>query len=209
MYAWPDPIGTALHENDILATLTRLQRNGLPARPVAFYGSSSFRMWSGMAEDLGTLNAVNLGFGGGTFLSAIHYMDRLLRPLDAERIVLYFGENDIASDGLRAETALAHLAELLDRIQTAQPEAQVWVLGVKHSPARWIYAAGVERFNALAEAYCAGRPRVFRADISTGLMGENGLPMQRCFLPDMIHLNPAGYAVWSEALCRIPGLLGG
>lgn len=157
MYDFPANIGTSRHENDIIAVLARIQRIGLPDNPIAFYGSSSFRIWSSVTEDLGSLDIVNLGFGGGTYLSASHYLDRLLVPLKPGRVVLYFGENDIASDGLKAQTTLGHLRDLRDRISRALPQADVFVLAIKHSPARWIYRHEFDLFKQTARDWCNGR----------------------------------------------------
>ena len=207
MYDFPANIGTSRHENDIIAILARLQRIGLPDNPIAFYGSSSFRIWSSVAEDLGSLDIVNLGFGGGTYLSASHYLHQLLVPLKPDRVVLYFGENDIASDGLKAQTTLRHLQDLRDRICRALLRADVFVLAIKHSPARWIYRHEFDLFNRTARDWCNGRERTTWLDPNAGLIGENSLPMFRYYLPDLVHLNAAGYAVWSEAFRKTSGLL--
>lgn len=207
MYDFPVNIGTSRHENDIITILTRLQRIVLPDNPIAFYGSSSFRIWSSVAEDLGSLDIVNLGFGGGTYLSASHYLHQLLVPLKPGRVLLYFGENDIASDGLKAQTTLRHLQDLRDRICRALPRADVFVLAIKHSPARWIYRHEFDLFNRTARDWCNGRERTTWLDPNTGLIGENSLPMFRYYLPDLVHLNAAGYAVWSEAFRKTSGLL--
>lgn len=200
MYQFPASIGTSRYDSDIMTTLMRLQRLGLPDDPIAFYGSSSFRMWSSLAEDLNSLNAVNLGFGGGTFLSALHYMDQLLVPLKPRRGFLYFGENDIASDGQTAETTYRHFQTLIDRISAALPHAQLFVLAVKPSPARWIYRDEFERFNHLTRDWCDKAATVTFLDPNGRLLGENGLPMFRYYQPDLVRLNAAGYAVWAEAL---------
>ncbi len=207
MYDFPVNIGTSRHENDIITILARLQRIGLPDNPIAFYGSSSFRIWSSVAEDLGSLDIVNLGFGGGTYLSASHYLHQLLVPLKPDRVVLYFGENDIASDGLKAQTTLRHLQDLRDRICRVLPRADVFVLAIKHSPARWIYRHEFDLFNRTARDWCNGRERTTWLDPNAGLIGENSLPMFRYYLPDLVHLNAAGYAVWSEAFRKTSGLL--
>lgn len=207
MYDFPANIGTSRHENDIIAILARLQRIGRPDNPIAFYGSSSFRIWNSATEDLGSLDIVNLGFGGGTYLSASHYLRQLVVPLKPDRVVLYFGENDIASDGLKAQTTLRHLQDLLYRISRALPQADVFVLAIKHSPARWIYRQEFNLFNQTARDWCNGRERTTWLDPNRGLIGENGLPMFRYYLPDLVHLNAAGYAVWSEAFRKTVGLL--
>lgn len=207
MYDFPVSIGTGRHENDIITVLTRLERVGLPANPIAFYGSSSFRIWSSITEDLGSLDVVNLGFGGGTFLSGIHYMDQLLTPLRPSRIALYFGENDIASDGLTAHTTLGHLKDLRERISRVIPQSEVFVLSIKHSPARWIYRHEFDLFNRLASDWCSGRDDTSWIELGTGLIGENGLPMFQYYLPDLVHMNAAGYAVWSASLKKVLRLL--
>ena len=206
MYDFPANIGTSRHENDIITALVRLQRIGLPDNPIAFYGSSSFRIWGSIAEDLGSLDIVNLGFGGGTYLSARHYMHQLLVPLKPNRVVLYFGENDIASDGLKAQTSLRHLHDLRDGIYRALPQADVFVVAIKHSPARWIYRHEFDLFNQMSRDWCNSSERTTWLDPNAGLIGENGLPMFRYYLPDLVHLNAAGYAVWSEALRKTLGL---
>lgn len=179
MYDFPASIGTSRHENDIITVLARLERLGVPTDPIAFYGSSSFRIWNSIAEDLGSLNVVNLGFGGGTFLSGIHYLDQLLAPLKPGRIALYFGENDIASDGLTARTTFRHLNVLRDRIAQVLPQSEVFVLSIKDSPARWIYRDEFADFNQLARDWCKERDDTTWIEASTSLIGENGLPMFR------------------------------
>jgi len=78
MYDFPPSVVISRYSSDIITILTRLERLGLPQDPVALYGSSSFRIWSSVTEDLGSLDVVNLGFGGGTFLSGIHYLGQIL-----------------------------------------------------------------------------------------------------------------------------------
>jgi len=202
MYDFPTSIGTSRHENDIITTLARLERLGLPDDPIAFYGSSSFRIWTSMTEDLGSLDVINLGFGGGTFLSGIHYMDQLLTPLKPKRLVLYFGENDIASDGLTARTTFEHFRDLRARISATLPQAEVFVLAIKHSPARWIYREEFDLFNRMGRDWCEAHDTTNWIDPSTGFIGENGLPMFRYYLPDLVHMNAAGYAVWSASVKR-------
>lgn len=207
MFDFPTPLATSRFEDDVVSILMRLQRASLPDKPVAFYGSSSFRLWGTMQQDLQSLDIVNLGFGGGTNLSGMHYLRELLVPLNPARIVLYFGENDIANDGLTGETTFRHLKALLTDIEQALPAATTFVLGTKQSPTRWIYADEVDRYNALTKDWCEQTGKVKFIDASISLIGENGRPMARYYQPDLIHLNAGGYAVWAEILKSVPGLL--
>ncbi|MWB78362.1 lysophospholipase [Pseudooceanicola sp. 216_PA32_1] len=207
MYKAPEDIRTNRFEDDVTGLLTRLSRGGLPERPIAFYGSSSFRLWPSVNRDLGSLDIVNLGFGGGTYLSGLHYFDTLLAPLNPAKVVLYFGENDIANDGLTGASAFANFLKLQDRIGTAFPQAQLFVLETKQSPTRWIYADEVDTLNALQREWCEGRPDARFVATSAGLIGENGRPIGRYYEGDFIHLNASGYAIWADILRREPGLL--
>jgi lysophospholipase L1-like esterase len=209
MFDFPPAIGTTRFEDDVVAILARLERGPLPARPIAFYGSSSFRLWSSMVQDLACLDIVNLGFGGGTNLSGLHYLDKLLVPLQPETVVLYFGENDIANDGLTGFSTFENLRKLRAAIGAALPQAKVHVLETKQSPMRWIYADEVDRYNALARGWCRQMGEATFIEACGGLIGENGRPIGRYYQPDHIHLNAGGYALWSDILRRQPGLLPG
>lgn len=207
MYQAPTDIQTNRFEDDVTGLLTRLAREDLPERPIAFYGSSSFRLWPSMNRDLGSLDIVNLGFGGGTYLSGLHYFDMLLAPLNPARVVLYFGENDIANDGLTGQSTFANFLRLQERIFEAFPQTELFVLETKQGPTRWIFADEVEALNTLQRDWCKTEERAHHVATSAGLIGENGRPMGRYFVNDNIHLNAAGYAIWSDALRGVPGLL--
>ncbi|HWU65167.1 MAG TPA: GDSL-type esterase/lipase family protein [Ensifer sp.] len=207
MFDFPTPLATNRFEDDIIAILARLQRGPLPKRPIAFYGSSSFRLWGAMVQDLQCLDVVNLGFGGGTNLSGRHYLDKLLLPLKPERVVLYFGENDIANDGLTGLSTFRNLEALAGDIRKGLPEAQIFVLSTKQSPTRWIYADEVDRYNNLAADWCRTSGLATFVDVSTVLLGENGRPMGRYYQSDFIHLNAGGYALWADIIRRTAGLL--
>jgi lysophospholipase L1-like esterase len=198
---------TDFFEDDVLAAIARFKRMHLPQRPIAFYGSSSFRMWPSMAADLHSLDVVNLGFGGGTFASGLRYFDQLLMPVNPARVVLYFGENDISNDGLTAEFTLSGLKQLTSEIADKLPGVPVFVLSAKQSPTKWLCAKQVFAFNDLAKAYCESTAGLTYVDVGSCLLGENGLPMMRYFMPDLIHLNPAGYARWASVLRGVSGLL--
>lgn len=207
MFDFPTPIGTNRFEDDVVGILTRLHRGPIPSHVIAFYGSSSFRLWGTMQQDLQCLDVVNLGFGGGTNLSGRHYLHTLLVPLQPARTVLYFGENDIANDGLTAASTFANLKALVDDIRQALPSSDVFILSTKQSPTRWIYADEVDQYNALTEAWCTQSSQARFINVSQGLIGENGRPMGRYYQSDFIHLNAGGYALWADVLAQYPGLL--
>lgn len=205
-FDFPQNIGTARFGDDVLSVLTQIARRDLPAVPIAFYGSSSFRLWESMAEDLNSLDVVNLGFGGGTHASGILYLDRLLAPLAPKKVVLYFGENDISNDGLDAQTVLENLKSLLARIEQRCPEADIFILSAKQSPTKWLYSNVVDDFNKLLFDYCAKEAGLTYVDVTSNLIGKNGRPISGLYKDDGVHLNRSGYARWAAILKSVPGL---
>jgi lysophospholipase L1-like esterase len=197
---------TTPYEDDILAIQNRLAIRPLPTKPIAFFGSSSFRLWRSMNADLGSLDVVNLGFGGGTNASAAFYFERVFAPLNPSKIVLYFGENDISNDGLTGEIAFRDFCRLQELIAAKFPAARVFVLSAKQSPTKWLYEDVVRSYNALVAEWCERDRRYMFVDVTSPLLGINGRPIGRYYEPDLIHLNMAGYAVWTDLLRRLPGL---
>lgn len=202
-----DDLTTTRYDDDILAIEQRIRSNGFPDRPIAFYGSSSFRLWKSMHADLGSLDIANLGFGGGTNASGVFYFQRVIAPLQPRTIVLYFGENDISNDGLSSETAFADFLRLQEQIRTQIPDCRIFVLSAKQSPTKWLYEDVVRDYNAKVSAWCAKAGGVSFIDVTTALLGESGRPIFRFYEPDLIHLNGNGYAVWSSILRHVPGML--
>jgi len=197
---------TTLYEDNVLALLAQVHRRSLSFEPIAFYGSSSFRMWDRMAEDLNELRVVNLGFGGGTFASAVYYFERVVAPLKPSKMALYFGENDIFMDGMTVESTFRDFLRLMDVVRRRLGPIPAFCLSVKQSPANWVYADEVTRLNDMIADYCSRDAYTTFVDVTACLLGENGRPMGRYFKGDNIHINHRGYAAWAAVLMAVPNL---
>jgi lysophospholipase L1-like esterase len=197
---------TTRYDDDVLAVRQQIKRRRFTGKPIVFFGSSSFRYWHRMAEDFGSLEVANLGFGGGTAESGLRYCDSLLDLVEPGRIVLYFGENDIANDGLDASSAFAAMEQLTRRLREKFGSVPIDRLSIKHSPGRWLYAGEFNAFNAmLKESHADGGPGGY-VDVCSCLLGKNGRPMGRCYEADGVHLNAFGYARWADVIAASVGL---
>lgn len=197
---------TTRYDDDVLAVRGQIMRRRFAGKPVVFFGSSSFRYWDRMAEDFGSLEVANLGFGGGTAESGLRYCDDLLDLVEPRRIVLYFGENDIANDGLDAGSALAALERLTQRLREKFGPIPIHRLSIKQSPGRWLHAGEFDAFNAMLRDSHAGDQAGGYVDVGSCLIGRNGRPMGRYYEADGVHLNAAGYALWANVLAGAVGL---
>lgn len=197
---------TTRFEDDVIAVRRQIGQRHFAGKPIVFFGSSSFRYWHRMAEDLGTLEIANLGFGGGTAESGLRYCDDLLDLVEPGRIVLYFGENDIANDGLDAGAAFAALELLTHRLREKFGSVPIYRLSIKHSPGRWIYAGEFNAFNAmLRERHADGEAGGY-VDVCSCLIGSNGRPMGRYYEADGVHLNASGYSLWARQIADRVGV---
>jgi lysophospholipase L1-like esterase len=186
--------------DDIEAIRNRIAWRGELEAPVLFYGSSSVRLWERMCEDLGSLQLVNAGIGGGTFQSGIYHLDSILDAVVPEQMVVYFGSNDIGAFGLTAEDTLRDQKSFHAAVRARLPDMPIIYLTPAPGPARWIWLDEFKRFNRLLVDAIKSDPNARCVDVMTCLMSRNDLPVGQYFQPDGIHLEPPGYMRWSDVL---------
>lgn len=167
--------------------------------PVVFYGSSSFRLWDRLSDDLDIPNALNLGFGGSTLEACTYYFERLVLPHTPKAIFLYAGDNDIGN-GSDAETVLQHFTTLLAKIDQHLPGIPVFPLSIKPSPFRIEHLATIAEANRGMARIAAERPNTRFVDISGVMLKPDGTPDASLFKDDMLHMNETGYARWTIAM---------
>ena len=176
-----------------------------PPAPVLFVGSSSIRMWESLATDFPGVPVLNRGFGGSRMDDVLRYADRVVFRYKPRAIVLYEGDNDL-QDGRTPARIAGDVAEFLSRVRTTLPQARVVCLAVKPSPSRWNLAEKVRQTNALLQAVVAQDTMATYVDVYTPMLGADGRPRAELFLADSLHMTPAGYAIWREAVA--PALAG-
>ena len=117
--------------------------------PVVFYGSSSIRLWTTLAEDLGDPRIVNLGFGGSTMAACAHYFERLVVPRKPGSLVLYVGDNDLGT-GRSVQDILKSFRALLHKVDTHIGPIRFAFISIKPSPALWPLMAKAWGMDAAA-----------------------------------------------------------
>ena len=162
---------------------------------IVFVGSSSIRRWTSLAADFPGLQVLNRGFGGSTFPEANHYVARLVLPYRPRTIVLYEGDNDIAT-GRTPQQVLADYHEFVRLVRVALPSARIVVVGIKPSPSRWQLADAQREANRLVRAAVASDTMQSYVDVFAPMLGASGRPEPSLFVSDSLHMTPAGYAIW-------------
>ena len=191
----PDPNRFA---KDIETFVEWDSRNAAPAEPILFVGSSSIRMWK-TRESFGDLPVINRGFGGSHISDVVHFADRIVLPYAPKLIVFYAGDNDIAA-GKSPAQALCDYRRFVELVHAKLPATRIIFIPIKPSGQRWSLWPQMDKANELIRAFSAKSGRLFVADLDRPLLDDTGRPNDALFLADRLHLNAAGYRVWTRAL---------
>ncbi|HOZ47663.1 MAG TPA: SGNH/GDSL hydrolase family protein [Candidatus Hydrogenedentes bacterium] len=192
---------TANHWDKAIAEFDEMDRTHPPAEDaVLFVGSSTIRMWD-LARFFPSIPAENRGFGGSQFWDIAYHAERIITPYRPRLIVLYAGDNDVAS-GKSAAWVFADFKALIQRIRDGLPRTPIIVLGVKPSVARWNLWPEMQQVNQRIQGLAATQPNVHYLDLSGLLLGEDGTPRPDLFLRDGLHLNDEGYQRWTHRLAQ-------
>lgn len=169
-----------------------------PKHAVLFVGSSSIRMWESLARDFPGAKVINRGFGGSEIRDSTWYADRIVLPYQPKTVVLYAGDNDIASGRTprQLHDDFVAFAELIHR---ELPTTRLIYISTKPSPSRAHLLDAQREANALIKAESARRNFVY-VDVFTPMLDADGKPREDLFLADRLHMNAAGYALWRELL---------
>lgn len=174
---------------------------------IVFTGSSSIRMWETLATDMDTFNRciINRGFGGSILPEVNYYFDQLILPHNPDLIVLYCGENDII-DGYSPQEVYQAFRTFLRLYLHKAPDAKLLFIGLKPSPARWSRWDDFAETNKLIERLIKrlDSPKISYLDVAPIMLtiDNNGQqrPLPSIFLQDSLHMNAAGYALWTTAV---------
>jgi len=169
-------------------------------KPIVFTGSSSIRMWKNLQESFPGYKVVNRGFGGSTLADLDRYIDQIVLPYKPKQVVIYSGENDIASDSVNASEVFNRFQSVYTKIRSAFPSIPIEFVSIKPSPSRLKFLPIVKESNALIRKFISTQKNAHFIDVFTPMLDANGEPRKDIFLEDALHMNPKGYEIWREAI---------
>jgi lysophospholipase L1-like esterase len=165
---------------------------------ILFTGSSSIVMWETLARDMSPLRVLNRGFGGSQIDHVSHYVTRVVHPYRPSAVVLYAGDNDLASGtGKTAESVFADFREFVRLVHAELPGVPIYFIAIKPSTLRWDRWPIMSDANGRIAKWSGETDDVDYIDIATPMLGESGEPDSELFLLDGLHLSEEGYALWT------------
>jgi lysophospholipase L1-like esterase len=172
-----------------------------PEGAVVFVGSSSFQKWTDVQAYFPNHTIINRGFGGSSFPDVIRYAGDVIFPYKPKQVVVYCGDNDLASnDSITAQTIYSRFVKLFKIIRSRLPQASIVFVSIKPSPARAHLMPKVKTANALIRKFLKGKPRTAYVDVYTPMLQPNGRPRPELFTEDKLHMNSGGYQIWQRQL---------
>jgi lysophospholipase L1-like esterase len=183
-----------------------------PKNAILFLGSSSFTKWTDVQLYFLGYTIINRGFGGSTLLDQIRYANDIIFPYEPKQIIIYCGENDLASsDSVTAQMVFDRFKELYQMIRE-KTKAPVAFISLKPSPSRrhlflkmrganlmiMLFMAEQDPKAMLRSSFYSGPAKFI--DIQNKMLNEKGEPIPEIFLEDSLHMNEKGYAIWKKEI---------
>jgi lysophospholipase L1-like esterase len=171
-----------------------------PPGGVLFVGSSSIRLWSDLESQFNDLPVViKRGFGGSQLSDCVKNLSRLVLRYRPHTVLLYAGDNDLATGSAPSEV-LRRFTAFADGVHQALPDTEIFYISIKPSPARFMLLPQIRATNALIRDYADREGKVDYIDVFTPMLDASGRPRPELFRADALHLNADGYALWKRVI---------
>ncbi len=173
---------------------------------LVFIGDSITQGWEKEGKDewarrYARYNALNLGYGGDRTENILWRLQHgEVDGLAPKVAVLMAGTNNTGHRQEAPATTAAGLKRIIEELRRRMPSTKVLVLGIfpRDAAPDTRYRRINSDINRLLSTYADNRS-VFYHDVSAAFLQPDGtLPTD--VMPDLLHPNARGYALWAEAL---------
>jgi len=172
-----------------------------PKHAILFVGSSTFTNWTDVQDYFPKHTIINRGFGGSSFADVIRYASVVIFPYKAKQLVIYCGENDLASsDTVTAQLVFQRFKQLFTIIRKNDPAVALAFVSIKPSPSRRRLWPKAVRANKLIKNYLTTKKKTAFIDVYHPMFKKDGTVMSDIFLDDSLHMNTKGYKIWQKKI---------
>ena len=196
-------------EDDVAIIIPGNSKDGGPEH-ILFLGSSSFRRWDSIAQDMSNFHVVRRAYGGAKYRDLAIHTPALIRGLQFAKAVVFIANDITGKEDDTDPEVVAKLARVVvNQLHREQPKAEVFLLAVTPTPSRYHLWPRIQKTNAELKAIADSTERVYYIPTAYAFLDQDGIPKAQYFVEDKLHPNEAGYQVWSKiiakALQRDPG----
>lgn len=166
---------------------------------ILFVGSSSFTKWKDVNDFFPGYSIINRGFGGSSLPDLIRYTYDIILPYQPKQVVIYCGENDLASaDSISAIETLNRFKTLFGMIRTNLPQTHIAFVSMKPSPSRASIQPKLKEANQFIKAFIAKQKNAAFINIYDAMLDDKGKMREALFIGDRLHMNAEGYKIWQK-----------
>lgn len=188
-------------ENDIVKFEQLDRTESYPNDAILFAGSSSIKLWSTLADDLAPFPVIQRGFGGSKLSDLGVYADRIFKPHQCKAIVLFIANDITGSEQDKSPEEVAALFKyVLKIIRKNHPDTPVFWIEVTPTSSRWKVWPEIQKATLLIRKVCENHKNTYSIRTDFAFLNKDGNPKDQLFVTDKLHLNPQGYAIWTEII---------
>lgn len=172
-----------------------------PKNAIVFVGSSSFRKWQNVQSYFPGYTIINRGFGGSVLPDVIRYANDIIIPYHPKQVLVYCGDNDLASsDTITPAIVASRFKQLFNIIRAKLPATTITYVSIKPSPSRYRLMAKMIDANKMIETFLKSQKNTSFIDVFHPMLMDDGKAIPSIFLEDSLHMNAKGYAIWKKAI---------
>lgn len=173
---------------------------------VAFLGDSITQGWESVGKAtwdrlFAPLRAANFGFSGDRTEHVLWRLDNgELAGARPKVVVIMIGTNNVGHGSSNAAQTADGVRAIVGVLRDRLPAAKILLLGVfprgaeAQDPLRIAVGQATDSFAALHDG-----KHVFFSNVGRHFVRQDG-SLRSTLMPDLLHLNPDGYAVWGKAI---------
>ncbi len=189
--AWAQAAKPERFATAIAAFLEQDKVSAPPRGGILFIGSSIFRQWKNLGEQMAPLPVFNRAFGGSQTTDILHYMDQVALPYVPRMIVYYCGSNDVNAGRTAGEIAQGY-REFAARVHAKLPETRIYYVSILRAPQKKDRWDVVDAANSMVESFSKTDPRLGYIDANPAVFHTSGQPRIDLYQKDLLHyLEPA------------------
>jgi len=171
---------------------------------LVFLGDSITAGWGSKKEiweeAFGKFKPANFGIGGDRTQHVLWRIENgELEGIKSKAIVLMIGTNNSGSDS--AEGIAKGISKIVETIREKQPQAKILLLAVFPRGEKASPNGARDKLNAVnaSIAKLDDGKNIHFLDIGSKFLQPDGSLTQE-IMPDYLHLSPAGYQIWADAI---------
>mgnify|MGYP000155922283 CR=1 FL=1 len=167
-----------------------------------FIGSSSFRFWDSMENDLAPMKVINNGFGGAKISDVAHYKESLIYQYNSKNIVFFLGNNDICgnTNDKTPQELFDGYRELISEVHQKMPDTHCYILSITPTLSRWDVWMQIDEANDLLRHHFDKTQWATFIDLKNSFLTHEQSPKWTNYKWDGTRLSKEGYNIWANEL---------